>query len=63
MGLSIVGGVDQACPPFGVEQRGVFVSKVREFRMIYFEKNELILNRFFQMVQHLERIFVLVTGY
>jgi hypothetical protein len=46
-----------------VEQRGVFVSKVREFRMIYFEKNELILNRFFQMVQHLERIFVLVTGY
>jgi hypothetical protein len=28
MGLSIVGGVDQACPPFGIEQRGVFVSKV-----------------------------------
>jgi hypothetical protein len=28
MGLSIVGGVDQACPPFGMEQRGVFVSKV-----------------------------------
>jgi hypothetical protein len=30
MGLSIVGGVDQACPPFGIEQRGVFVSKVRK---------------------------------
>lgn len=30
MGLSIVGGVDQACPPFGLEQRGVFVSKVSE---------------------------------
>ncbi len=29
MGLSIVGGSDQACPPFGIEQRGVFVSKVR----------------------------------
>lgn len=29
MGLSIVGGTDQACPPFGTEQRGVFVSKVR----------------------------------
>jgi hypothetical protein len=28
MGLSIVGGIDQACPPFGIEQRGVFVSKV-----------------------------------
>lgn len=28
MGLSIVGGVDQACPPFGMDQRGVFVSKV-----------------------------------
>jgi protein scribble len=28
MGLSIVGGVDQACPPFGIEQRGVFVSKI-----------------------------------
>ncbi|UJR16267.1 hypothetical protein I4U23_003174 [Adineta vaga] len=28
MGLSIVGGIDQACPPFGVEQRGVFVSKI-----------------------------------
>ncbi|CAF0791519.1 unnamed protein product [Adineta steineri] len=28
MGLSIVGGTDQACPPFGVEQRGVFVSKI-----------------------------------
>jgi len=28
MGLSIVGGVDQACSPFGIEQRGVFVSKV-----------------------------------
>ncbi|UJR30252.1 hypothetical protein I4U23_017790 [Adineta vaga] len=28
MGLSIVGGSDQACPPFGVEQRGVFVSKI-----------------------------------
>ncbi len=30
MGLSIVGGTDQACPPFGMEQRGVFVSKVRK---------------------------------
>lgn len=30
MGLSIVGGTDQACPPFGMEQRGVFVSKVRQ---------------------------------
>ena len=30
MGLSIVGGTDQACPPFGKEQRGVFVSKVNE---------------------------------
>jgi hypothetical protein len=29
MGLSIVGGIDQACPPFGMEQRGVFVSKVK----------------------------------
>ncbi|CAF1460887.1 unnamed protein product, partial [Rotaria magnacalcarata] len=28
MGLSIVGGIDQACPPFGIEQRGVFVSKI-----------------------------------
>lgn len=28
MGLSIVGGTDQACPPFGMDQRGVFVSKV-----------------------------------
>lgn len=28
MGLSIVGGIDQACPPFGMEKRGVFVSKV-----------------------------------
>ena len=28
MGLSIVGGIDQACPPFGLERRGVFVSKV-----------------------------------
>ncbi|CAF4228575.1 unnamed protein product [Rotaria sp. Silwood2] len=28
MGLSIVGGTDQACPPFGIEQRGVFVSKI-----------------------------------
>lgn len=28
MGLSIVGGTDQACPPFGAEQRGVFVSKI-----------------------------------
>ena len=28
MGLSIVGGIDQACPPFGAEQRGVFVSKI-----------------------------------
>lgn len=28
MGLSIVGGIDQACPPFGIEKRGVFVSKV-----------------------------------
>jgi hypothetical protein len=28
MGLSIVGGMDQACPPFGIEQRGVFVSKI-----------------------------------
>ncbi|CAF1599774.1 unnamed protein product, partial [Adineta ricciae] len=28
MGLSIVGGVDQACPPFGMDQRGVFVSKI-----------------------------------
>jgi len=28
MGLSIVGGMDQACPPFGIEKRGVFVSKV-----------------------------------
>jgi len=28
MGLSIVGGTDQACPPFGIEKRGVFVSKV-----------------------------------
>ncbi|CAF5161444.1 unnamed protein product, partial [Rotaria sp. Silwood1] len=27
MGLSIVGGIDQACPPFGIGQRGVFVSK------------------------------------
>ena len=32
MGLSIVGGIDQACPPFGKEQRGVFVSKVNERR-------------------------------
>lgn len=30
MGLSIVGGTDQACPPFGKDQRGVFVSKVNE---------------------------------
>jgi hypothetical protein len=36
MGLSIVGGTDQACPPFGLEQRGVFVSKVREFIIIEF---------------------------
>lgn len=28
MGLSIVGGIDQACPPFGLDQRGVFVSKI-----------------------------------
>ncbi|CAF2127460.1 unnamed protein product [Rotaria magnacalcarata] len=28
MGLSIVGGTDQACPPFGLNQRGVFVSKI-----------------------------------
>ncbi|CAF2449410.1 unnamed protein product [Rotaria sp. Silwood2] len=28
MGLSIVGGIDQACPPFGMKQRGVFVSKI-----------------------------------
>jgi protein scribble len=28
MGLSIVGGTDQACAPFGKDQRGVFVSKV-----------------------------------
>ncbi|CAF0856291.1 unnamed protein product [Adineta steineri] len=28
MGLSIVGGIDQACPPFGMDQRGVFVSKI-----------------------------------
>lgn len=28
MGLSIVGGIDQACAPFSVEQRGVFISKV-----------------------------------
>ncbi|CAF1593892.1 unnamed protein product [Adineta ricciae] len=28
MGLSIVGGSDQACPPFGMDQRGVFVSKI-----------------------------------
>jgi hypothetical protein len=33
MGLSIVGGVDQACPPFGMEQRGVFVSKVRKYHI------------------------------
>jgi len=33
MGLSIVGGIDQACPPFGMEQRGVFVSKVRKYHI------------------------------
>jgi len=62
MGLSIVGGTDQACPPFGMEQRGVFVSKVRkEFsgkKNIFF-----VWNRFSPMVQHLERIYVLVIEY
>ncbi|CAF0852174.1 unnamed protein product [Didymodactylos carnosus] len=29
MGLSIVGGSDQACHPFGITERGVFVSKVQ----------------------------------
>lgn len=36
MGLSIVGGIDQACPPFGLEQRGVFVSKVNDRDMLEF---------------------------
>lgn len=35
MGLSIVGGTDQACPPFGTKQRGVFVSKVRLSKFFY----------------------------
>ncbi|CAF1044044.1 unnamed protein product, partial [Didymodactylos carnosus] len=29
MGLSIVGGMDQACHPFGITERGVFVSKIQ----------------------------------
>lgn len=63
MGLSIVGGTDQACPPFGVEQRGVFVSKVnritRECFCALMRTNDCM-NRFFQVVRPHERIFVLV---
>ncbi len=46
MGLSIVGGIDQACPPFGMEQRGVFVSKVKIlFSFFFFRKNSFCLNQ------------------
>lgn len=63
MGLSIVGGTDQACPPFGMEQRGVFVSKVIFEKKTIFRFYLIIFNRFFPMVQHLEQIFVLVIEY
>ncbi len=65
MGLSIVGGIDQACPPFGIEQRGVFVSKVKKNKQRVFRKKIVIvcIDRFFRMDQHLEQIFVLVIEY
>ena len=31
LGLSIVGGSDHSCVPFGIEEPGVFISKVRYF--------------------------------
>ncbi len=35
LGLSVVGGSDHASHPFGVEEPGVFVSKVRSLRLLY----------------------------
>jgi len=35
LGLSIVGGADHTSHPFGIDEPGVFVSKVTVFCLIY----------------------------
>ena len=36
LGLSIVGGSDHSCIPFGVDEPGVFISKVVGSRKVFF---------------------------
>lgn len=31
LGLSIIGGSDHSCVPFGTGESGIFISKVRQF--------------------------------